>query len=848
MAASGSPMPNVTLSANSGNSLDGPAGLALDSSGNLWVANDFGSTIVEFTPSQLATTASPTPNVTLLSTASLSGPFGMAFDSSGDLWVANFNSDALLEFTPSQLATAFPTPNVTLDANSNNSLDEPTGLAFDSLGDLWVANQGSNTVVEFTPAELDTSGSPTPNVTLSANPADSLDHPDALAFDSSGQLWVANSNSNTVVEFNLAALAISGSPTPNVTLSPNAGNSLDTPSGLAFDSSGNLWVANFDGNTVVEFTPATLATSGSPTPNVTLSPNAGNSLDAPSGLAFDPAGDLWVVNSSNSSVVDFTPSQLSTGSPTPAATISGVDTGLSSPNGIATVAAPAVPGAVSALAGDAQVSVSWGPVTGAGSYQVFDATTAGAEDYSGAPACTTTGTSCSVGSLADGTTYYFTVEALGPGGTSPPSDEVTATPEVPTTTTTTTMSTSTTSTSTTSITSTTLASTSTMPTTTAPATTSTSTTTTTVPPPPPGTTTTSGPPPGPPPATIATTTLLMSSANPGVVGAAVTYRARVSLVPNGGSVSFSDDGSTPSGCGSVVVSAGTGEATCTVTYDGAGQHTITASYSGNAIYGPSSSAPFSQVVVLGLFPRADVTYPNGAVVDFSGVDYVFAGGRAFRASSRALQRLRRADPGVTVSAPAGARAPTGTTPRPGTLLSTEGVNGTATVYVVGTDGDLYGLASRAQLRASGFDGATVVSVPDLGGLTISRQSAHAAGITALTTRADGAIVDSGGAYYVFAGGKPFGFQSPGALTVVRRADRAEVLSGTVTTAERSTPIADGVVVGVAGSHGGVYVTYGGDAYPLRSPGQLADDGYGGTAVIPVPNTGHLKVVYRYAGS
>ncbi len=127
----------------------------------------------------------------------------------------------------------------------------------------WVANDGNSTVVEFTPAQLAATGSATPAVTLSGAAGGSLDDPEGLAFDSAGDLWVTNEGNSTVVEFTRGQLAITGSPTPAVTLSATAGDSLDDPEGLAFSLAGDLWVANHDNNTVVEFTPGQLAATGS---------------------------------------------------------------------------------------------------------------------------------------------------------------------------------------------------------------------------------------------------------------------------------------------------------------------------------------------------------------------------------------------------------------------------------------------------------------------------------------------------------------------------------------------------------------------------------------------------------
>jgi hypothetical protein len=92
-----------------------------------------------------------------------------------------------------------------------------------------------------------------------------------------------------------------------------------------------------------------------------------------------------------------------------------------------------------------------------------------------------------------------------------------------------------------------------------------------------------------------TSTAVQSSANPSLQGQKVTFTATVSPVPDGGTLGFTDGGSTISGCGSVNVSTTTGTATCQATYGSSGSHSIDATYSGDALY-DGSDGTLSQVV------------------------------------------------------------------------------------------------------------------------------------------------------------------------------------------------------------------------------------------------------------
>jgi len=278
-AASGSPIPAATIDSAA---LDFPAALVFDPSGNMWVVNTLGTSIVEFTAGQLidlGATSNPVPAVTI--TSSFVNPLA-DFDKSGNLWVSDHGTDEIFEFSKKQLkAGGDITPKVTI---SSTDLNGVRNIAFDHKGNLWLSNDDSNQIVEFAKKSLAKGGPLTPPVIISDDGSGSLDSCESIAFDRDHNLWVANAGNDTVVELAASSLKTTGSPTPAVTIGATDG-SLDTPVGIGFDDKGNLWVSNFSGATVVEFSPSQITSSGSPTPTVTIS-STSDSLDGPEQFSF----------------------------------------------------------------------------------------------------------------------------------------------------------------------------------------------------------------------------------------------------------------------------------------------------------------------------------------------------------------------------------------------------------------------------------------------------------------------------------------------------------------------------------------------------------------------------------
>jgi hypothetical protein len=170
-------------------------------------------------------------------------------------------------------------------------------LAFDSAGDLWVADAINDTVDAFSPEQLATGGVLSPSVTISS-PA--LNRPSALVFDAAGDLWVANTLPATyrvqdsIVEFTAAQLMATSSQSPVVTLLTDSAGSLNRADGLAFDATGDLWVENLNdtpgqASGLLEYTPQQLVT-GAPVPHLTISGTGGSQI------AFDSSGDLWAAD------------------------------------------------------------------------------------------------------------------------------------------------------------------------------------------------------------------------------------------------------------------------------------------------------------------------------------------------------------------------------------------------------------------------------------------------------------------------------------------------------------------------------------------------------------------------
>jgi streptogramin lyase len=300
-----------------GGGLNLPGQLALDSGGNVWVANYFGGVVSKFSAAGVPVLAAG------FSGSGLNQSYGLAIDGFDNAWVTNEQSVTGANNHHDGSVSEFSTTGVELSeyGYTGGGIYYPLAVAADSNGTIWVADYGNSSATLLANDGSAISGSGgygtstlpfTSAVAMDAShnawfavqkgvvrvtPAGVVSSfsccsgPAGVAVDLSGDVWVADYISSAVIE-----ISPSGTVAQETTLSGGNGG----PQGIAIDGAGSVWAANYYGNSVAELSGSTAAV---------VSPALGFGLDAslnePYGLAIDSSGNLWLSNSGGNTLTQF---------------------------------------------------------------------------------------------------------------------------------------------------------------------------------------------------------------------------------------------------------------------------------------------------------------------------------------------------------------------------------------------------------------------------------------------------------------------------------------------------------------------------------------------------------------
>ena len=189
---------------------EAPNGMAIDPASNLFVADEAANTIRKITPAGVVTTVAGKAGVTGTANgrgaaARFDGPAGIARDASGDLYVTDLMNDTIRKIAPDGMVSTFAgKPRVAGYADGRGPAArfyQPSGTACSASGDLYVADCNYNTIRKITPDGLVTTVAGDANVRGSADgpgPVARFNVPGSLALGADGTLYVSDAGNYTV--------------------------------------------------------------------------------------------------------------------------------------------------------------------------------------------------------------------------------------------------------------------------------------------------------------------------------------------------------------------------------------------------------------------------------------------------------------------------------------------------------------------------------------------------------------------------------------------------------------------------------------------------------------------------
>jgi sugar lactone lactonase YvrE len=314
--------------------LNSPGGLAVDSNGNLYIADTEDYCIRKVSNGTIATvagTGTPAYNGDGLAVnANVGFTESVALDSHGNIYIADASNERIRKVTVSTGVIATVAGNGTCCAFSGDGgpatsavLALPLGLAVDSTGDIFISDVDHNVIREVTNGTINTVagdyalGAGFSGDTGAATQAQ-LSSPQMVALDGNGNLYIADQGNNRIREVSnsdINTIVGDGLIGDN---GPATGAQLGSPFGIGLDPAGNLYLADTMLLRVRKVTAATgvittVAGNGTVGGSITNGSSAiGVGLNFPNGVAADKNGNIYISNSFAFAILEVSSGLIST--------------------------------------------------------------------------------------------------------------------------------------------------------------------------------------------------------------------------------------------------------------------------------------------------------------------------------------------------------------------------------------------------------------------------------------------------------------------------------------------------------------------------------------------------------
>jgi sugar lactone lactonase YvrE len=311
-------------------SLYNPAGLAVDSVGNIYIA-DYDNNVlrkVTYSTGDISTiagngTAGYSGDGGLATAAELWGLYGVALDKAGNIYIADGHNDVIREISKSTGFISTIAGNGTAGYSGDGSaatsaeLNGPTGIAFDASGNIYICDDGNNVIREVntsTGVISTISGNGTAGYSGDGGAATSaeLNSPHGITLDPSGNIYIGDANNNVVRKVTKASGIIStiaGNGTAGYTGDGAAATSaeLSAPGKIALDKTGNMYIADANNNVIRLVTTATglistVAGNGTASFSGDGGPATIAELDFTTDVVLDASDNIYIADQFNNRI------------------------------------------------------------------------------------------------------------------------------------------------------------------------------------------------------------------------------------------------------------------------------------------------------------------------------------------------------------------------------------------------------------------------------------------------------------------------------------------------------------------------------------------------------------------
>jgi hypothetical protein len=417
----------ASLAEATGTALSRPRGVAFDAAGNLYIADTGDNLVLEVSPVGVLSTVAGTGEQGYsgdsgpAATAMLDSPTGVAVDTAGNVYIADTHNNRIRKVTSGTITTIAGTGAAGFSgdggAATSATLDLPTAVAVDAAGNLYIADTNNHRIRKVSGTTMTTVAGDGEQLYLNDGVAASqtgLDSPSGIAVDALGNLYIGDTRNQRVRKVTLSSGLIStvaGNGTKSFSGDGGMASSasLATPRGVAAAADGSIYFADSDNNRIrnvnVSGTISTAAGDGAQGFSGDTGPANLAMLDTPHAVAISSAGAVAISDTNNQRVRTILNTNLNT--------IAGL--------GNAGTEALVLSGASPIVIGSGNLTATLlnGPATAAGSVTFLDVTSA--VSTVGTTSLQNNAATISLAGVAAGTHLFaanYSGDALNPATTS----------------------------------------------------------------------------------------------------------------------------------------------------------------------------------------------------------------------------------------------------------------------------------------------------------------------------------------------------------------------------------------------------------------------------------------------